>query len=335
MYIAKSVPGGQPRYTLRQTCRQQDGTLFFKNLADLGHDPSKFIEYPGGNAFHMAETLVDHLEELNVDVDMDLLETLFMPFLDPEIRLAVEVFLNRSRQTIRLTLEEEGALDRSLLDFDKRRLHYLKFGTRDQGPVAAMPTKIMGGLSGKCRDEIEQYFIRHEEILDHNELKSYLFISFDLQRFFGGILAKKMPQALDQDRVDRYFLDEICTLNERMFGNDSEPPGSTLHPYLVRYLIFFYDQEYLDSTLLDDFARQFMERHRSFRPPAAPRREFNLDKACAIFKIQRNEITGLTRRDLTRRYRRLARTCHPDRGGTQDAFVALNNAFQRLIDALN
>jgi hypothetical protein len=202
----------------------------------------------------------------------------------------------------------------------------------DQGPVSAMPTKIMGDLSGKCRDEIEQYFIQNEAILDLNELKSYLFVSFDLQRFFEGILSKKMPQALDQDRVDRYFLDEICTLHRQMFAKDSQAPESTLHPYLVRYLIFFYDGDYLGSTLLDDFARQFMDQHRFFRPPA-PRPEFNLDKACAIFKIQKNEINGLTRRDLTRKYRRLARIYHPDKGGTQDAFVALNNAFQRLIDA--
>ena len=84
MYIAKFIHQGRPRYTLRQTCCRNDGTLTFKDLADLGSDPSKFIEYPGGNAFYMAETLLDQLEALDIDVDTDHLEDLFLPFLDPE-----------------------------------------------------------------------------------------------------------------------------------------------------------------------------------------------------------------------------------------------------------
>ncbi len=332
MYIAKFIHQGRPRYTLRQTCCRNDGTLTFKDLADLGRDPSKFIEYPGGNAFYMAESLLDQLEALDIDVDADHLEDLFLPFLDPEIYRAVAVFLNRSQTTARLPPEKASSLHQSLSPFDKRRLHYLKFGTMDQGPVAAMPAAIMGDLHGKCRDEIEQYFIRHEAVLGHTELKSYLFVAFDLQRFFSGILARKMPQALDQERVDTHFLDEICALHEDLFSKDSSGngTGSTLHPYLVRYLIFFYDHDYMGSTLLDEFARQFMDRHRSFRPPA-PRPKFNLAKACAIFGIPRDKLNRLTKKDLTRRYRRLARTCHPDRGGPPEAFVALSNAFERLI----
>ncbi len=330
MYIAKFIHQGRPRYTLRQTCSQNDGTLTYRNLADLGRDPSRFIEYPGGNAFYMAAPLLDRLESLNIDVDTDHLEELFLPFLDPEIHRAVAVFLNRSQRTVRLTPEQKTTLHHSLLSFDKRRLHYLKFGTMDPGPVAAMPAAIMGDLYGKCRDEIEQYFIRHEAALGQTELKSYLFVAFDLQRFFSSILARKMPQALDQERVDTHFLDEICALHDRLFSRDAAGTGSTLHPYLVRYLIFFYDHDYLGSTLLDDFARQFMDRHRSFRPPA-PRPAFSLDKACTVFGIHPDKLKRLTRKDLTRKYRRLARTCHPDRGGTPEAFVALSNAFERLI----
>ena len=171
------------------------------------------------------------------------------------------------------------------------------------------------------------------QFLGIRNLNPTLFVAFDLQRFFSGILARKMPQALDQERVDNHFLDEICTLHKRLFSKDSADTGSTLHPYLVRYLIFFYDQDYQGSTLLDEFARQFMDRHRFFRPPP-PRPAFSLDKACDIFGIPRDKRNRFTKKELTQRYRRLARTCHPDRGGTPEAFVALTNAFQRLIGTI-
>jgi len=333
MYIAKRIQHGKPRYTLRQTCRDQDGGLTFQDLADLGGNPSRFIEYPGGNAFYISETLVDHLEQSGENVDPDLLEDLFLPFLDPEIRRSVETFHSRSWETAKRTRQEEEALHRSVASFDKRRLHYLRFGAMDQGPVAAMPAAIMKDLAGKCRDEIEQYFLRQEAKLPAAELKSYVFAAFDLHRFFMGILAKKMPQALDQERVDRHFLEELCRLHEHLFQAPSDSKPSSLHPYLVRYLIHFFDNDYLHTTLLDDFAKEFMNRHRFFTPPP-PRPLVSVDKAAAVFGLTRAEASRMTRRSLTQRYRKLAHTHHPDKGGSPEQFVELNDAFQRLIQTL-
>lgn len=333
MYIAKRLHRGRPRYTLRQTCRDQNGKLTFQDLADLGNNPSLFIEYPGGNAFYIAESLVDYLEDSGVEVDPDLLESLFWPFLTPRVRRTVETFHSRSRKTAKRTRKEEEDLQRSIPSFDKRRLHYLRFGTMDQGPVEAMPTAIMKDLAGKCRDEIEQYFLRQEANLEPTELKSYVFAAFDLHRFFMGILAKKMPQALDQERVDRYFLEEICNLNEKLFPAPSASGVSSLHPYLVRYLICFFDHEYLHTTLLDEYAKDFMARHRFFKP-APPKPLVSLDKAAAVFGLNRDEVAGLTRKSLTQRYRQLAHTHHPDKGGSPERFVELNEAFQRLMRKL-
>ncbi|MBI9089396.1 MAG: J domain-containing protein [Desulfobacterium sp.] len=333
MYIAKQIHQRRPRYTLRQTCSNPDGSLTFQDLADLGDTPSLFIEYPGGNAFYIAEALVDHLEQSGVDVDPDLLESLFWPFVAPRIRRTVETFHNRSRKTVKRSQEENESLQRSIASFDKRRLHYLRFGTMDQGPVEAMPTAIMKDLAGKCRDEIEQYFLRQEAQLEPTELKSYVFAAFDLHRFFMGILAKKMPQALDQERVDRYFLEEICRLNEKLFQDASPSIGAGLHPYLVRYLILFFDHDYLHTTLLDEFTKDFMDRHRFFKPPP-PKPLFSLDKAAAVFGLNPDEVASMTRKSLTQRYRTLAHTHHPDKGGSPEQFVELNEAFQRLIRKL-
>jgi hypothetical protein len=333
MYIAIRIQQGKPRYTLRQTCRSQDGRLTYKDLADLGDIPSRFIEYPGGNAFYITETLVDHLEESGVKVDPDHLESLFWPFLAPRIRRTVETFHNRAGKTIKRTRKEDELLHRSISSFDKRRLHYLRFGTMDQGPVEAMPAAIMKDLTGKCRDEIEQYFLRHEAKLEATELKSYVFAAFDLHRFFSGILAKKMPQALDQERVDRYFIEELCRLHEQLFQEDSPSMEHGLHPYLVRYLIHFIDNDYLHTTLLDEFARDFMARHRFFKP-APPKPLVSVDKAAAVFGLKRAEVARLTRRNLTQMYRKLAHTHHPDKGGSPEQFIELNDAFQRLMRTL-
>ena len=333
MYLAKQILLKKKQYTLRQTLRDKDGRLTFQNLVNLGNDPSLFIEYPGGNAFYIKESLVDQLEKLKVDVDPDLLETLFLPFLDTEIRRAVEFFHNRDIKKTPSGKGEEEVLQGELFSFDKRRLHYLKFGTMDQGPVESMPMALMKNLAGKCRDEIEQYFLRHEAILEATELKSYLFVAFDIQRFFSGILAKKMPQALDQERVDRYFIEEICELNKKIFPDPSVPGEPDLNPYLVRYLIYFFDHNYLNSTLLDEFAQAFMDRHRFFKPPP-PKPRFKMKKASSIFGLTTDELGSLTRQKLTKLYRKLAQTRHPDKGGAPEEFVELNDAFKCLLKSI-
>jgi hypothetical protein len=89
-----------------------------------------------------------------------------------------------------------------------------------------------------------------------------------------------------------------------VFGNTRSPRDpsdsrtSSLHPYLVRYLIHFFDNDYLHTTLLDDFAKDFMARHRFFKPPP-PKPLVSVDK-----------------------------------GGSPEQFVELNDAFQHLIQTL-
>ena len=50
-------------------------------------------------------------------------------------------------------------------------------------------------------------------ILKPNELRTYVYVIFDLQRFFTEAIARRMPQGLDQGRLEEHFLAEICRLN--------------------------------------------------------------------------------------------------------------------------
>jgi hypothetical protein len=191
-----------------------------------------------------------------------------------------------------------------------------------------MPAALFLNHAHKSRDEIEQQFFRQEaSTLKPRELKSYVYAVFDLQRFFQGMLAKKMPQALDQDRVDEYFLTEICRINEAVYMRDK-----VLDHHLVRYLIMFFDHPYADSTLLDDLAKDFMNRHRVFTP--RPANSLTLENACKLFHISGEELKTMTRKHLTRIYRKLARQVHPDTGGSHEKFVNLNKAYETLLEKI-
>ncbi|MBF0258289.1 MAG: J domain-containing protein [Desulfamplus sp.] len=139
------------------------------------------------------------------------------------------------------------------------------------------------------------------------------------------MLSKKMPHALDQDKVDRFFLEEICLLNKTLFNKDA-----LLDDYLIRYVIMFFDYSYADSKLLDELAQDFMNRHRVFTP--RPQKTVTTSNACKIFNITRAHLDTLTKKSLTKLYRDIARQVHPDTGGSHEKFVELNNAYETLLE---
>jgi hypothetical protein len=199
--------------------------------------------------------------------------------------------------------------------------------------VVRMPPTLFRGLVGKSRDEIEQHFIQEERSLKASELKTYVFTAFNLQQFFQNFLAKKMPQALDQDRVEGCFVEEICRINTSLFQDATPTRSPILHEYLVRYLIMFYDHEYENSTLWDDFAQDFIYRHRHGPAPGIPPSAdpISLENACRLFDIKMETLSTLTTARLAQHYRRLALHHHPDKGGSNEQFVALNDAYRRLL----
>ena len=328
MYIAFKKNRGQAQFILRESCTI-DNQLTFRDVFNLGSDPSLFIKYPGGNSFYFDENMEDAIFESGTDYDPDKLEEIFWPWIRLDIRRAIDTFRNRSFKTVlkKLTPGEKNQIAARVHYFDKRRTLYLKFRGMDQGPVEKMPAVLFKNLVHQSRDEIEQHFLKQEFSLKPHELKSYVYTVFDLHSFFSGFLAKKMPHALDQEKVDTYFLKELCRLNKALFGKKNH-----LDEYMIRYSIMFFDHQYSHTTLLDDFANAFMSRHRVFKP--RPKKSIPIDKACKIFKINGDEFKAMTKQNLSKLYRRLAREVHPDTGGSHDKFVELNNAYQSLLSII-
>ncbi len=328
MYIAIEKNNNQARYFLRESCTIGE-QLTFRTLFDLGPDPSNFIIYAGGNAFYFDETMDAALSSCNSDYDPDELEDLFWPWIRPDIRRAIDTFRHRSSsgRKKRLSAREKDQIALQVHSFDKRRTHYLKFANMDQGPVENMPAVLFENLVRQSRDEIEQNFLRQEFALKKHELKSYVYTVFNLQHFFSGLMAKTMPHVLDQEKVDAHFLEVLCQHNQDLFHK-----GNSLDGYLLRYLFMFFDHPYADTTLLNDFANAFMSRNRFFKP--RPQKSIPVRNACKIFNISVKRFRIMTPKELTRRYRELARELHPDTGGTHEKFVELNTAYESLSEKI-
>lgn len=317
----------QIRYFLRESLTV-DGAVTFRDLFDLGYDPCDYINYAGKNAYYFDEDMEDALSEAGAEFDFEILEDLFWPWIRPDVREAVDAFRHRSekRRVNKLTDAEKERINKQIHNFDKRRAHYLRVASMDQGAVENMPAALFKHLADRSRDEIEQTFLQQETAMNVRELKSYVYTVFDLQQFFSGFPAKKMPHALDQEKVDRHFLEELCRLNHRLFER-----ADSLHPYMIRYVIMFFDYPYENTRLLDEFAKDFMYRHHFHRPK---RQGPTTEKALKVFRISEKQIKTMTRRELTKQYRKLARKRHPDTGGAHETFVELNNAYKRLLDRI-
>ena len=331
MYLAKVKKERQTTYILRESVRQGE-QMVARDIFDLGPCPGAWIDYPGGNAWYLSPDLESRISSLVPTLDREQLEDLFWPFIRPAIRRATRTFRQRAfKKYTPMTRAQKENIAKQVHAFDKRRAHFLKFGTMDQGPMVNMPAVIFRQLHNKSRDEIEQLFMDQERVLRKKDLKSYVYTALDLHRFFQGFMAKQMPHALDQDKVEAFFIQELCLLNKELFELTSR-----LHEYLIRYAIMFFDHTYGDSVLLDDMVQdfQFRQRNRWFKPPEAAR-QLPLSRAFKIFNLTAKALASMDKKDLTREFRRLAREHHPDRGGSHDRFVELSNAYQALLEKLS
>ncbi|PIE63356.1 MAG: molecular chaperone DnaJ [Desulfobacter postgatei] len=331
MYLAKVKKEGQATYVLRESVKQGE-QLVARDIFDIGPCPGAWIDYPGGNAWYVSPDLESRISTIAGDVDKNQLEDLFWPFIRPAIRRATQTFRQRSfKQYKPLTRTQKETIARQVHAFDKRRAHFLKFGNMDQGPLVNMPAVLFKQFHNKSRDEIEQRFIYQERVLRQKDLKSYVYTALDLHRFFKGFMARQMPHALDQDKVEAFFIQELCQLNKELFELTSQ-----LHEYLIRYAVMFFDHTYGDSVLLDDMAKdfQFRQRSRWYKAPGATP-QLGLSQALKIFNLTAKALESMDKKDLTREFRRLAREHHPDRGGSHDMFVELGNAYEALLEKIS
>ena len=335
MYLKRQKLGGDDRYSIRESYPSNGGWKH-RVVFDLGPDPEAYIEYPGGNSFYIRESLEEELRNQGVEYSQDELESLFIPFLDPEIRRIIERF--KSPRVSRWKHCPPGELARrhkTLHVFDKRRLHYLRFGRVHIGDLDAKPWKFLNVLLDKSRDEIETLFQEMEGELPPYETRRYLYTSLGLERHFRHLLTRYQPEALDPFKVEESFLEDLCRLNrdEQFFRGVDDHDPADLHPYLRKYVILYYDSP-LDARIVwDEYAADFVWRHRfTGRPGMSPGRMAGSEKdACRRLGITLVDFEKMDREELIRIYRRLAMESHPDRGGDKEAFIRVKAAYECLL----
>jgi len=328
MYLARRVIDNELHYVLCESLVRK-GCLSNRDLIHLGPRPDRYIRYGGGSSFSLREELLDRLEELGVKASYEEIERLFLPFLDPYIKVKIERFQDRAghRSWRPMSGRDRDRVRDQVHVFDRRRIFYLRFGQIDMRRLDNSQA-LYRQLLDKSRDEIEQLIIAQEQDLSPAEYKRYIFAIFDLQRFFNKSYARTMPQALDGDAMDKYFLQELCGLDQDQGFWRGFARTDRLPPYLIRYLVMFFDYDFPGSSSWNDFARLFDEarRQRRQRPTA-----MTLDSASTVFGLTRQELAGLSRREITALYRKLAHTLHPDKGGDHDRFIELTAAYNELL----
>lgn len=331
MYLARKQINHQTHYVLRQSYAD-GGIMRSRDLIDLGDCPESFIVYPdNGNAFYFDEDLCQALRDKGVEPDNRLLEKVFWPFFTAETRRLLERFSRSpAGRPGRLAEARRRCETTPFHVFDRRRMHYLRYGELDQSGLDRVPKKIYRKLLDKSRDEIEQQFLTMEQVLREHEKKNYVFAVFNLAGHFDSEIARKFPLALSDEKVDACFVEELCRLNaDAAFWSDL-PVTGTLHSYLIRYACWFFDTAFSGGAYLDDLAWQFRRRHHGFRPPP-PRQHMPEEEALAMLGIASSELVGMTVGELTRRYRIMAKRHHPDRGGGHEPFIRLTRAFEDVL----
>lgn len=331
MYVAQKKINGAACYFIRESY-PQEGYLLSRDLIDLGPDPGRFIIYPGGNSFYIDEFIEDRIHKLGIKFDSDALEDIFWPFLRPEIRRALEPFRSREKrhQSKRRKCRPQEDPDARVHIFDKRRTHFLRFGDPDQRNLSRLPQRMFNMLHYKSRDEIEQMFMGMERELAVREFKTYAYVIFDLQQYFHGSVARSNPQMLDQNKVDDHFIEQVCRLNTDPIFWAGMPSGDGLNEYLVRYVLMYFDHDYVPGSLMDEYLRQFINSRRDYRPPnrnSAPTPK----ETSAIFGQTKEELKKMSRKELARQYRQRAQELHPDKGGDHNKFVKLTEAYHELL----
>jgi hypothetical protein len=331
MYLARKRVKEKVNYYIRESF--SDGTgIKSRDICDLGSDPKQYVIYPDdGVSFYFDPDLIGKIEDSGIKPDTEELEKIFWPFLDPESRRLIEMFSRPSTGRKQSLKDQKKRCETEKFHlFDKRRMYYLRFGELDMRGLARVPHKIFRKLLDKSRDEIEQQFMQMEHVLEQREKKNYVYAIFGVADNFESEIARHFPQALDQEKVDRAFIQGLCHLNaDESFWADSGV-SQGLNDYLRRYAFWFFDTAFEGSMYLEDLMWQFKRRHHGFRPPVR-KESMPVDEALLVMGLSGQKTETLTVRSMTQQYRIMAHKCHPDKGGDHDTFIRLNRAFRDLL----
>ncbi|PID71680.1 MAG: hypothetical protein CSA31_01205 [Desulfobulbus propionicus] len=330
MYLARKITPGGVHYTMRHT--YLDGEVYrFKNVFDLGTAPENYINYSGDVHFEIDETVVLALTEHGVNFVDNELEELFFPFLDPYIRFKIEPF--RNRHNYRSWKPMSGELRKRAIAhthvFDRRRIHFLRFGHCSSNTLDKSPP-LYKILLEKSRDEIEQLIFLREQDLQARELFTYLFSIFDLGRFFREQYARSHPFVLAREKVDTFFLQEFCALDQDSSFWAGFERSERVPEYLKRYLFLYFDHADNSDLMYHNMGQRFRRARRRYRPYHAEKK-MSVSEAARVFGLSQQELAQLSRKELTTLYRKKAHTMHPDKGGDSDTFIKFTDAYKELL----
>jgi hypothetical protein len=331
MYLAEHTINGRKKYVLRDSQYDPDSNCWqSSDLYDLGRAPWDYIKYPGGNSFYVDERVSEQLAEQGVEHDLCELEELFWKFVRREIRQKLEPFHCRGLRAKRQRVKRENFGEQQVQVFDKRRIYYLRCGVMDQRRISSLPLKYFKALLNKSRDEIEQSFVQLEKSLNPREYKQYAYVIFDLQRHFTGLSARLIPQALDQEELDKYFLKDLYRLHRDESFWAGLKKENRLHEYLVRYAVMFFDYEFDGGSAWEEYLQNFINSKR-FHRPSPPQSTVSMTVVVEIFGVSEDDLKAMNKNDLTKLYRQKAHELHPDKGGEHDSFVRLAEAYEQLL----
>ncbi len=332
MYLATLTRGQTKSYEIRQSLPGDDHRyLDYQVVFDLGGDPCRYIERLSDDICYFSAELEERLQQETSEDASLILEELLWDFLPAEEQTRLSIFRYRGKARVSALSEGERlAIEKDIHLFDRRRLYYLRYGGVDQSRIFRLNPKLYRPLLNKCRDEREFYLLDLEKALQHNELRTYVFAIFDLQRHFTESFSATMPEALNQTDIADFFIEEICSLNDDKSFWRTGTGGTSLHDHLIRYMIMFFDHGYGRRSLFDDFVREFMGRHRAFSWPEK-KPTVSTGQAEKIFQRKWQKLQKMSRRELTRLYRERAKELHPDSGGNHEQFIELNGAYASLM----
>jgi hypothetical protein len=337
LYLKRENHGDDDSFSLCESYLS-GGCWKHRTLIELGTNPENCIEYPGGNSFYIRESLEEELRRLNPDYSSQELETLLLPFVDPSIRRIIERFQGSGgfKSPWRLCSPQELVNRQSALhSFDKRRLHYLRFGRVHIGDLEAKPWAFLNVLLEKSRDEIETLLGEMEQDLPLQENRRYLYTAFGLESHFKHLPTRYHPEALDPFKVEECFLEDLCLLNqdEQFFRGVDDHDPALLHPYLRKYAILYFDSTFDPRMVWDEYVADFVRRPQfsggfgAFSDAVSgPEKE-----ACRSLGIAVGDFEKMNRRELLRTYRKLAKKSHPDKGGNKEVFVRVKAAYECLL----
>ncbi|RUM89789.1 MAG: hypothetical protein DSZ23_02795 [Thermodesulfatator sp.] len=318
-------------FFLRQSYQAEHGGWCSRDLFCLGPDPEKYIEYVDERAFYISPEVEEKLGSQGVNYEYSELEEIFWPFIDPYIRQTIDAFGGlhgrEYKRHKRYSRDELVRMQEGIHLFDKRRFIFLKYLQIDTDSLLSRPLPFLNRLLDKSRDEIESIFDMMELDLKPWEMKGYLYAIFGLPERFSPRLSRFIPDVQDQDIMDEFFLDELCSLNRdsTYLDQGARPTGTAwLHPYLKKYLFQYFDYVFRGPRP----GRSFQEnQNRAWHPSANDSDEHHLK----VMGLDKDRFNNMSEEDFVRFFRKMAQKLHPDHGGDHEDFIRFQQAFEYLM----